>query len=131
MTEVGAGSPKQGNRESNVHLTAISSTISSMTKEARTCKGTSGQREGTVEDTSNDLYSPLVVVARKRGGNKATKKEVPTDQNLLKNMGLLKGGASDILRREGKRKVLVDLNQNRAHMQDVVHSISIWPKNIN
>lgn len=131
MTEVGAGSPKQGNQESNVHWTATSNTISSMTKEARTCKGTSGQREGTIEDTSNDLYGPLVVVARKRGGNKATKKEVPTDQNLLKNMGLLKGGASDILRREGKRKVLVDLNQNRAHMQDVVHSISIWPKNIN
>lgn len=131
MTEAGASSPKQGNRESNVHLTAILSTISSMTKKARTCEGTSGQREGTVEDTSNDLYGPLVVVARKRGGNKATKKEVPTNQNLLKNMGLLKGGASDILRREGKRKVLVDFNQNRAHMQDVVHSISIWPKNIN
>ena len=128
---MGESSSEQGGQESNVHLATSSGTILGTTKEPEKCEGTLGSREGMAKDNSNDSYDPWVVVAQRRGGNKATKKEVPTDQNLFKIMGSPKGGVNDKLRHEGKRKVSVGLIPNGAHMQNVVQPISIGPKSIN
>ncbi|KAK7818252.1 protein reticulata-related 4 [Quercus suber] len=114
-----------------MHVTDNSGTRPSTSKDTVQCEGASknkGQCEGTLEDTSHDLYGPWVVVARKRSGNKVTKKGVPTDQNPIKNMGLPIDGISDSLKWEGKRKGSGDCNLNGAHIQKVVQSISKGPK---
>lgn len=42
-------------------------------------------------------------------------------------MGSPRNGPSDDLKREGKRKVLVDHSRSEAHMQNAVQSIAIGP----
>ena len=137
---MGEGSSEQGGRDSNVLMADSSGTIPGTIKDQEKCEGTLGSREGTEEDNPNDPYGPWVVVARRRGGKKATKKEVPTDHNPVKIMGSSKGGDSDNLRREGKRKVSVGLEGKRkdsvglmpngAQMQHVVHQIVPGPKSL-
>ena len=127
---MGECSSEQGGRDSNVHMADSSGTIPGTTKDPEKCEGTLGSREGMEEDNLNDPYGPWVVVAQRRGGNKATKKEVPTDHNPIKIMGSSKGGDSNNLRREGKRKVSVGLMPNGAQMQHVVQQIASGPKSL-
>ena len=78
-TEVGENTPEQGHREGSGHLDASAGTNSVKPMEAGTCVGAQDLCEGTSKDTSNDVYGPWVVVTRKKGGNKTTRKDGPTD----------------------------------------------------
>ena len=67
-------------------------------------------------------------MTRKKGGNKTIRKDGPTDQNTVKHMGSPKNVGSETLKREEKRKILLDHSHKEAHMQNVVQSIATGPK---
>ena len=78
-------------------------------------------------DSEKDVYGPWIMVTRRRHGNKATKNLASTNLSTHRTHGVNNVGPTDVVQREGKRKVAMELSPFEAQMANVVRSISNRP----
>ncbi|XP_050259212.1 uncharacterized protein LOC126704237 [Quercus robur] len=78
-------------------------------------------------DSEKDVYGPWIRVTRRRHGNKATKNLVPTNLSTHRTQGVDNVRPTDVVHREGKRKVVMEHSPFEAQMANVVRSISNRP----
>ena len=78
-------------------------------------------------DSEKDVYGPWIMVTRRRHGNKATKNLASTNLSTHRTHGVNNVGPTDVVQREGKRKVAMELSPFEAQMANVVRLISNRP----